>query len=88
MQYSEMNGMREYQKVPNYYGDMYRQIPPGRENWDGISGKQRKAMCLKTKFCFSDDNGYLRNGGYPRILPEGSNIEHQPPASGWYKIKA
>lgn len=41
MQYSDMNGMREYQKVPTYYGDMYRQIPPARENWDGMGGKNK-----------------------------------------------
>lgn len=42
VQYSDMSGMREYQKVPNYYGDAYRQMPPSRENWDSVQGKNLK----------------------------------------------
>lgn len=81
MQYPEINGMREYPKVPNYYGDVYRQIPPARENWDGIIYKIMNVVIFK-QICFPDDSSYLRNGGYPRILPDNTNIDHQPSAPG------
>lgn len=38
MQYPEASNVRDYQKIQNYYGDMYNRqaVPVMHDNWAGI----------------------------------------------------